>query len=413
MRASVESRWKVTAQGDRPDWSAFRDRVDLTKVATALLGPAPGRRGEKSRRRLYWRCPLGTHEDGNPSFCVTPGKGTWRCYGCSEHGDAAELAMRVKGWTFPEAVRWLAKQAGIMPTASSRPRPPAAPGNAALSKGPRPPAAGTPRKAAARPAEQSSGLALMDASKLAEDAAGRLWTPEGADALGYLRGRGLTDETIRAARLGWTPGVGIPIEGGVRYWRVAGIVLPWLDGDRVAMVKVRRLGEFKGAKYVEAYRDRPGIYPDPAVIEPSKPLVIVEGEFDALLLGQALGDLAAVATLGSASNRPEGSTYLAMLAAPVWYLAHDADDAGDRAASGWPARAVRVRPPDPRKDWTEAHQYGVELGHPGVDLARWWRDRLNGIEAPELFTWDELSTWRWSDAVGDPEPGIVISCARR
>ena len=44
--------WKVTARGDRLDWPAIRDRIDLAAVATALLGPAPGRRGEKSRRRL-------------------------------------------------------------------------------------------------------------------------------------------------------------------------------------------------------------------------------------------------------------------------------------------------------------------------------------------------------------------------
>jgi hypothetical protein len=43
------------------------------------------------------------------------------------------------------------------------------------------------------------------------------------------------------------------------------------------MVKIRRFGSFKGAKYVEAYRDRPGIYPDPAAIKPGKPLVVCEG----------------------------------------------------------------------------------------------------------------------------------------
>ncbi len=65
-------------------------------------------------------------------------------------------------------------------------------------------------------------------------------------------------------------------------------------------------------------------------------------------------DLAAVVTLGSASARPEGSTFLAMLATPTGYLAHDADDADDKAALGWPVRALRVRPPAPCKDWTEA-----------------------------------------------------------
>ncbi len=33
----------------------------------------------------------------------------------------------------------------------------------------------------------------------------RLWTPEGAEALVYLQGRGLNPESIRQARLGWTP----------------------------------------------------------------------------------------------------------------------------------------------------------------------------------------------------------------
>jgi Toprim-like len=162
-------------------------------------------------------------------------------------------------------------------------------------------------------------------------------------------------------------------------------VIPWLEGDRLALVKIRR-PEGSEPKYAEAFRDRPAIYPGPEAVRPGKPLLIVEGELDALLLGQALGDLAAVVTLASASNKPEGPIYLATLPAPVWYLAHDADTAGDKAADGWPARAVRVRPPGPYKDWTEARQAGVQL-------ARWWTDRLEGTEAPPLFTWDELSTW--------------------
>jgi hypothetical protein len=249
-------------------------------------------------------------------------------------------------------------------------------------------------------------LPLADALSLVTEAAGRLWTPEGADALKYLRGRGLTHQTIKAARLGWTPGVSIPVRDEARFWTVNGIVIPWLDGDGLALVKIRRPEGSKPPRYVEAYRDRPGIYPGPGIVQPGRPLVIVEGEFDALLLGQALGDLAAVVTLGPASIRPEGLTYLPMLAAPAWYLAHDADAAGDKAASGWPARAVRVRPPGPYKDWTEAAQAGIEL-------RRWWTDRLGGIEKALLFTWDELSTVRWGPATGDPEPGIVISYGRR
>src|SRR5215472_3361992 len=119
------------------------------------------------------------------------------------------------------------------------------------------------------------------------------------------------------------------------------------------MVKIRQ-PEGRTPKYVEAFRDRPRIYPGLEAIRPGKPLIITEGEFDALLLGQELGELAAVVTLGSASDRPEGSTCLAMVPAAVGYLALDADPAGDKAAVGWPARARRVRPPAPFKDWTEA-----------------------------------------------------------
>lgn len=96
---------------------------------------------------------------------------------------------------------------------------------------------------------------------------------------------------------------------------------------------------------------------DPAVIEPGRPLVIVEGEFDALLLGKELRDLAAVVTLGSAASRPDLAARAEMLTAAPWYIAHDADEAGDKAASEWPAVAIRVRPPE-GKDWTEFHATG-------------------------------------------------------
>jgi hypothetical protein len=246
---------------------------------------------------------------------------------------------------------------------------------------------------------------MPEALALVETAEKRLWTPEGAKALTYLRGRGLLDETTRNARLGWTPEAWIPIEGGARYWQVSGIVVPWLDSGRLTLVKVRRLGSFKGAKYVEAFRDRPSIFPGPEAIRRGYPLIVTEGEFDALLLGQALGELAAVITLGSASGWPDSGILGMLVSTGSWYLAHDRDDAGDHAASGWPAVARRVRPPF-GKDWTEVHQVGI-------NLRRWWCDRLGGTEAPALWTWDELAKWRWGPADSDGEPGIIMQCTDR
>jgi hypothetical protein len=242
---------------------------------------------------------------------------------------------------------------------------------------------------------------LVNALALVQDAEQRLWTPEGADALAYLRDRGLADETIRRHHLGWTHETPIPIEGGARFWRISGITLPWLNGDRLTRLKIRRLGQVKGPRYVEAFRDQPLLFPGPSMVRPGEPLVIVEGEFDAILLGQELGDLAAVVTLGSASARPETAILGRMLVAPAWYIATDADDAGDKGASGWPPRAIRVRPPTPCKDWTEVFQYPI-------NLRRWWTDRLGGIEAPKLYTWDELAQHHWGPALADPTPGVVI-----
>ncbi len=82
-----------------------------------------------------------------------------------------------------------------------------------------------------------------------------------------------------------------------------------------------------------------------------------------------------------------------MLAAPDWFVAHDADSAGDRAASQWPSRVQRVRPPAPFNDWTEAAQAGV-------NLRCWWLPRLGGTEA----LWNELARWRWGPALIEHAP---------
>jgi hypothetical protein len=266
-----------------------------------------------------------------------------------------------------------------------------------------PAAAGPPVRAAASPPDRPSGLDRAEAEWLVEASVETLWRssgmPEVRATLAYLEGRGLTHETIRRRRLGWTPDVKLPTADGRRTWRAEGIIIPWFDGNRLAMVNIRQPDRRK-PKYAAAFRDRPRVYPGPEAIRPGTPLIAVEGEFDAMLLGQELGDLACVVTLGSASSRPEGELNRAMLRCPRWFAAHDADDAGDRAAAAWPSRAVRVRPPAPDKDWTEAHQGGV-------NLRRWWSDRLAGIGAPERSTWDELAARRWGPGLTIAGPGFT------
>ena len=366
--------WTKTAKSSAPriDWKTERERIDLAAVVTSLLGPAPGRRGERGRK-LWWSCPF--HDDANPSFCIDPGKPWWRCWGCGEQGDVANLVMRLEGKTFPEAIATLTG------------------GSTLTRKAPPKPAT----KTKAKPPPVATGLPESDAMRLVETAETRLWSDEGRDFLRYLTGpRCLGEPTIRGARLGWCNGVEIPKSGGGTF-HTCGWTIPWFVGPRLVLVKIRQ-PDGRHPKYVEAFRDpaRLVCYPSPT-IRPGKPLVIVEGEFDALLLGEALGETATVLTLGGASAPLTPAITSRFLTAKPWYVATDADPAGDKAATAWPARARRVRPPEPYKDWTEARA-------DGVNLARWWRDVLAGVEKPALFTWDDLKSWRWGGA--DETPGI-------
>ena len=114
-------------------------------------------------------------------------------------------------------------------------------------------------------------------------------------------------------------------------------------------------------------------------------------------------------TLGSASAKPETPILIKLLAAAPWYLALDDDDAGERSFGSWPERAIRVRPPS-GKDWTEACAAGV-------DLRRWWTDRLGGIEAPVLATTDELTADPYAieerAAIMEFEGGLTREAAER
>jgi hypothetical protein len=96
--------------------------------------------------------------------------------------------------------------------------------------------------------------------------------------------------------------------------------------------------------------------------------VFTEGEFDALLLWQAAGDLAGIVTLGSARkglDPAEWARYLLLLS--PYLIAYDMDSAGAGGAEALAeltarARCVsvpRLRPHD--KDLTDYHRAGGNL----------------------------------------------------
>lgn len=56
-------------------------------------------------------CPF--HKEKTPSFTVDDTRGTYHCFGCSQHGDVIKFVMETERMSFPEAVKQLAGEAGL------------------------------------------------------------------------------------------------------------------------------------------------------------------------------------------------------------------------------------------------------------------------------------------------------------
>ncbi len=56
-------------------------------------------------------CPF--HGEKTPSFNVNPARNIFHCFGCGVGGNAFSFIMKMEGLAFPEAVKFLARRAGI------------------------------------------------------------------------------------------------------------------------------------------------------------------------------------------------------------------------------------------------------------------------------------------------------------
>ncbi|HEX9081054.1 MAG TPA: CHC2 zinc finger domain-containing protein, partial [Holophagaceae bacterium] len=99
---------------DREIVERVRDATDLL----ALVGQAVKLRKQGSA--FVGLCPF--HAERTPSFQVVPSRGFYHCFGCGKHGDAFTWLMDREGFSFPEALEQLARDAGIdLPQRRERP----------------------------------------------------------------------------------------------------------------------------------------------------------------------------------------------------------------------------------------------------------------------------------------------------
>ena len=66
---------------------------------------------KKRGSNLWGNCPF--HNEKTPSFSVNPARNIFKCFGCGKAGDSAKFLMEHEHFTYPEALRYLAKKYNI------------------------------------------------------------------------------------------------------------------------------------------------------------------------------------------------------------------------------------------------------------------------------------------------------------
>jgi DNA primase len=327
----------------RVDVAELKRRVDLLDLIggdTRLRKVAATAGGEYAGP-----CPMC---GGVDRLRVQPQMGRWWCRQCSSGDrwqDAIGYVMERDNVGFLDAVDILGDR---RPVRYRRPPPP--------------PAAPEPNAA-----WRKRGLAYVAECEQA------LWSGAGSRARDYLRERGLREETIRRYRLGFQasessePGSAWGFDDCDRVQLASGITIPWLADGEVWQVKVRRLSN-QPPRYMAVRGSHPLLFgaDDCRGVHPA--VVLVEGEFDAMLLDQEARRAQVpmpIATLGSCSAKLPNRALRYLLGVGAVFVVYDEDDDGQQGARRLversPARLRLEHIPGAHKDLGDFFQAGGRL----------------------------------------------------
>lgn len=303
-------------------------RLDCKEIIARELGQPMKNRGNQ----WAWACPF--HHGQKPNF--TADSEGWRCWSdCGESGDVISFIQKLHGLDFLGACRYLGATETTYERKPVQIRP--------HWKQPEPPA-------------QTWQELIED---LNQKAVNCLWSERGKIARDYLHGRGLSDETIERANLGYIP-------EGKKWYNLQGVKVPsgitipsTIDGQ-LWQVRVRRVvGASQGDKYRsigDGKLEGSLFWGD--YLEPHKPVVIVESEMDCLTLLQLAGNFCPVA-LSSASNTLSQHWLTKLIFAPKIMLRTDDDKAGLQCRERHLALSDGIKPisvPTGYKDINELYQ---------------------------------------------------------
>lgn len=348
----------------------IRSRNDIVDVVSSYV------KLTKKGSTYFGLCPF--HNEKSPSFSVTPAKQMYYCFGCGQGGNAFTFVMKYENMNFPEAVKFLADKAGVdLPEQEY--------------------SAEEKKKADLK----SQLLEIHKESALYFHK--QLKSEKGARAYEYLKGRGLTDETIRSFGLGYSTNYSDDLyrfikskgytddvlkESGLFTFSEKGVydkfnnrvMFPIMDiNNRVIGFGGRVMGDGK-PKYLNS--------PETSLFDKSRNLygmnvarssrkdgiLICEGYMDVISLHQA-GFNNAVASLGTA-HTPRQANLIKRYAEDV-YITFDSDGAGVMAAlraipmlksSGLNVKVIDMRPHKDPDEFIKA--LGADEYQKRIDNAR-------------------------------------------
>lgn len=368
-----------------------RERNDIVDVISGYV------KLSKKGSSYFGLCPF--HNGKSPSFSVSPGKQMYYCFGCGAGGNVFTFLMEYENYTFPEAMKALAERAGVA----------------------------LPEREYSQEERQQQDLRtrLLELNKLAAKYFYyQLRSERGGQAMAYLKGRQLSDETIKSFGLGFANKYSNDLYQYMKSQRVSDellresglmnvdekrgmydkfwnrVIFPIMDvNSRVIGFGGRVMGDGKPkylnspeTKIFDKSRNLYGLHV--ARTSRKKYILVCEGYMDVISLHQA-GFKNAVASLGTALTTQHAALLKRYTNEVV--LTYDSDEAGTRAAlraipilkaAGLTAKVLHMQP------YKDPDEFIKALG------ADKFQERIDGAENSFLF---EITMLEREYDLRDPE----------
>lgn len=287
---------------------------------------------KRSGSNLFGLCPF--HGEKTASFSVAPDKGIYYCFGCHKGGSVINFQMEIEGLSYPDAVRALAKRAGMEVPEDEQYQ--------------------------SRYRQQERLWALhKEAARFFHS---QLYSPVGAEALNYAIGRGMPKSVLTRFGIGYAPDSWSALVDALRKkgytdqeLRDSGLVtiskkngnlfdrfrdrlmFPIIDvrgnvigfGGRIMNDKDKNAAKYLNSPETLIFNKRKNLFAlNLAKKSKLGYLILVEGYMDAIALHQ-YGFDCAVASLGTALTE-DGAALLSKYTDQV-VLIYDGDTAGQNA----------------------------------------------------------------------------------